>query len=120
MDESGTFSGHSSNSISVVGVLAIPDGKLPLVRKKYEKIRNNFRRKGEVKGRDLNEKEISDVITMLRRNQVIYEASVMDGGLSSKDSIINFKNKHTEILKRHLNGSDTPENIELKDIIYSI
>jgi hypothetical protein len=39
-DESGNFTGYQPGSIDVVGALAIPDANMPLLRKKYARIRN--------------------------------------------------------------------------------
>jgi hypothetical protein len=52
IDESGTFTGYQPGSISVVGALAIPDGNMPRLRKKYARIRKGLLTNGdEVKGR---------------------------------------------------------------------
>ncbi|MDD2706141.1 MAG: hypothetical protein PHU07_12535 [Acidocella sp.] len=118
MDESGTFSGGDANSISVVGGLAIPDGKLDVIRKKYAKIRKALPLdKGEVKGRALNEKQINDVVTMLTRNEVIYEATVTDRGLYSESDVIAFKNKHADAVTNRLDLFAEPDRTEVRAAI---
>jgi hypothetical protein len=50
----------------VVGGLAIPDGKLEFIKRKYAKVRLRFPfENGEVKGRLLNEHQVSEVVTLL-------------------------------------------------------
>lgn len=118
IDESGTFSGNEANSISVVGGLAIPDGKLDVIRKKYGKIRQALPLlDGEVKGRTLNEKQINDVVTMLTRNEVIYEASVTDRGLYPESSVIAFKREHADGLTDRLSLFAEPDRTEVRAAI---
>jgi hypothetical protein len=82
IDESGTFSGFHDGSINVVGTLAIPDAKLQFLEKKFAKVWARLPLdKGEVKGRLLNEDQIDEVVTLLARNEVVFEATVLDLGL---------------------------------------
>jgi len=79
IDESGTFSGFHPGSLGAVGALAILDRKLTLLEKKYSKIRQHLPRlNGEVKGKLLNENQISEVVSLLARNEVIFEVTVID------------------------------------------
>lgn len=67
IDESGTFIGHQPRSISVVGALAIPDGNLPRLKKKYARIRKSLLTgDGEVKGRDLDAGQIDRVVRLIK------------------------------------------------------
>ena len=52
IDESGSFSGFQTGSISVVGALVIPDVMMDNLAKGYAKLRANLpQENGEVKGR---------------------------------------------------------------------
>lgn len=95
IDESGSFSGFHKGSIGVVGALAIPDGKLPFLEKKFTKLRARLpKEKGEVKGRLLNEEQINDVVAFLARNEVIFEVTALDLGLHTEEEVKAYKLKH--------------------------
>ena len=97
IDESGSFSGFHAGSIGVVGALAIPDAKLDLLKKKYTKIRARFPlEKGEVKGRLLNEAQIDQVVTLLARNEVLFESTVIDLGIHTEKAVLAYKKQHGE------------------------
>ena len=81
IDESGIFSGQGDKALSVVGALCIPDKSLPKIIVKYLKIRSQLQPGGgEVKGKNLIERDVNRVIDILRRNEAIFEASVIDVG----------------------------------------
>jgi hypothetical protein len=70
IDESGSFTGYHGESLSVVGALAIPDGKLEFIKRKYAKMRSRLPlENGEVKGRLLNEQQVNAIVTLLARNE---------------------------------------------------
>ena len=95
--KAGSFTGYHDQSLSVVGALAIPDGKLDFIKQKYAKIRTLLPvENGEVKGRLLNEKQVSDVVTMLARNEVLFELTALYLGFHKESDIIAYKQKHTE------------------------
>jgi hypothetical protein len=74
IDESGSFSGFQTGSVGAVGALAVPDGKLAFIEKKYAKIRRRLPLfKGEVKGRLLNEMQVAEVVSLVARNAAIFE-----------------------------------------------
>ncbi|WP_288586636.1 hypothetical protein [uncultured Methylobacterium sp.] len=80
IDETGTFTGTGTSfAPSLVGALIIPDAKIDEVKRRYEKIRRRFRKeRGEVKGRLLNEEQVRAVVDMLRRNEVLFKAVMID------------------------------------------
>jgi len=79
IDESGTFTGYQPGSISVVGALAIPDGNMPRLRKKYARIRKGLLTNGdEVKGRDLNAAQINRVVRLIKDRDAIFEVTALD------------------------------------------
>ena len=97
IDESGSFTGYHDQSISVVGALAIPDGKLDLIKRKYAKIRARLPvEKGEVKGRLLNEQQVSDVVALLARNEVLFELTALDLGFHTEADLAAIKQKHAD------------------------
>jgi hypothetical protein len=97
IDESGSFTGYHTRSISAVGALAIPDGKLDFIEKKYAKIRTHLPiEKGQVKGRLLNEQQVNEVVTMLSRNNVLFEIAVVDLGFHNETDVQNYKQQHLD------------------------
>ena len=97
IDESGTFTGFHAGSISVVGALAIPNAKLEFLTKKFAKIRARLPlEKGQVKGRLLNEGQIDEVVTLLARNEVLFEVTALDLGLHTEDGVKAYKQEHGE------------------------
>ena len=66
----------------MVGALIIPDERKSEIERRYSKISQSFPRpNGEVKGKLLNEKQISTVIEMLIRSEVVFEATAFDTSL---------------------------------------
>ena len=97
IDESGSFTGYHDQSLSVVGALAIPNGKLDFIKRKYAKIRAHLPvDKGEVKGRLLNERQVNEVITMLARNEVLFELTAIDLGFQTEADVAAYQQKHAE------------------------
>ena len=106
IDESGTFkkANDKGYSISCVGTLVIPDWSSKRLFKKYEALRRSLPKikTGEVKGRLLNEQHVATVIDLLRRNNVLFEAILIDMNLQDSDELteqINqLKENHTHKL----------------------
>jgi hypothetical protein len=93
IDESGSFSGFQTGSVGAVGALAVPDGKLAFIEKKYAKIRRRLPLfKGEVKGRLLNEMQVAEVVSLVARNAAIFEVSILDLGLHTAEGVAAYKN----------------------------
>jgi hypothetical protein len=94
IDESGTFAGFHPGSISVVGALAIPDVMLENLTRKYSKFREQLpQENGEVKGRRLNEKQIEKVVTLLIRNEAVFEITALDLGLHKEAECREYQKK---------------------------
>lgn len=81
IDESGTFVFRQDRgpNISAVGALVIPSAEM----KGFERLYNRYRKslplsKGEVKGRELSESQVSGVCDILRKVGAIFEISVID------------------------------------------
>jgi hypothetical protein len=88
IDESGSFSGFHAGSLSVVGALVIPDVMMEKIGKKYAKFRDKLpQESGEVKGRLLNEKQVGKVVTLLVRNEALFEITALDLGLHQENAV---------------------------------
>ena len=82
IDESGVFSKseNRSYSISCIGALVIANCYYPELTNKYLEIRPSLPKdnKGEVKGKMLNEQQVSGIIDLLWRNDAFFEAVLID------------------------------------------
>jgi hypothetical protein len=85
IDESGSFSGFHSLSIGAVGALAVPDSKIAFIEQKYDRLRKKLPKlNGEVKGKLLDEQQVAEIVTLLARNEVIFEATIIDLGMHTQ------------------------------------
>ncbi|OCC02403.1 hypothetical protein BA190_24065 [Labrys sp. WJW] len=111
IDESGTFSGIGKrNSISLVGALVIPDHRMAKVILKYSKLRPSLpMHNGEVKGRLLGEHHYENIISILQRNEVIFEVVMMDGGMHVEADILAHKRSQEDAITQHLTEAHTAE-----------
>ena len=88
IDESGTFSSPGTAAVSAVGALVIPDRRLPYILRRYEKLRPLLpQEKGEVKGRLLSEAQVSQVVSLLKNKEAIFEIVTTDMELHSEEMI---------------------------------
>lgn len=80
IDESGTFRpGAAKSSVSVVGALIVPDYRAKVIESKYVKLRPGLpKERGEVKGKLLSECDVASVVTILERNQAVFEVVAID------------------------------------------
>ncbi len=110
IDESGSFTGYHERSISAVGALAIPSGRLGFIQKKYSKIRSRLpTEKGEVKGRLLNERQVAEVVTMLSRNNVLFEITVADLGFHDEAEVDRYKQQHLDGMLARVDRFASPD-----------
>lgn len=121
IDESGSFTGYHAHSISVVGALAIPDSKLDFIKKKYAKIRARLSlEKGEVKGRLLNEKQVAEVVTMLARNEVLFEIAVADLGFHTESNVTKYKKQHAEGMLARVDRFSAPDRQQVEEACHQM
>jgi hypothetical protein len=110
IDESGSFQvADKTPSPSVVGALIIPDHKLDELLVNYAKLRRKiWPRGGEVKGRQLSELHVAEVIKMLRCHSVLFEAVVVEMGMHTVDGL----KAHQASLADGLTRNLTPQHHE--------
>ena len=107
IDESGSFDVPKTNKWSVccIAALVIPDSQYVEIMRNFEALKCVWNAEGkEVKGKDINEREISSVIQMLGRYDVLFEATTIDMGLQSDDAI----GKHKETQAQNITKNLTP------------
>ena len=99
IDESGIFSNpaNQANYASCVAALAIPSSQRSDITKGFRRIKSSWKLgSGEIKGSKLGEAQISEVIQLLKRYEVIFDLVVMDLGLLSDAEITDFKLKSAD------------------------
>jgi hypothetical protein len=110
IDESGSFAGiGQKNAISCVGALTIPHGNLAQLQKLWIRLRAKLpKEKGETKGRLLNEDQVASVVDIIRRNQGLFEASVIDLGAHSEAGLIGHRKTLADALTAKLTPTHHP------------
>ena|SRR2546422_209073 len=81
IDESGTFVTPKADppTLSAVAALTIPDAECTKLEKRYSRLREGLpKQDGEVKGRDLQEHQVAQIIALLVSHQVLFEASIVE------------------------------------------
>lgn len=112
IDESGTFTGTGAKqpAVSVIGALVIASHRLPRLLEKYAKLRLALpKRKGEVKGSQLDEKQVAAVVELLRKNGALFFASMIDLGSHTAEEIANHRDKRSASLSGNLTDKHSKE-----------
>ncbi len=107
IDESGPFAVPKTEKWSVccIAALVIPDSHYVEIMKNFEALKSVWDAEGkEVKGKELDEREISSVIQLLGRYDVLFEATTIDMGLQRDDAI----GRHKEIQAQNITKNLTP------------
>jgi hypothetical protein len=95
IDETGSFSGVGSPpAISLVGALIVPDSRVGSLERKYAKLRPTLPQdNGEVKGRLMTESQVAKVVSLLFEHSAIFEATCIDLGTHSKQTLEDYQRK---------------------------
>lgn len=90
--------------------MVLPDARLNKIFAKYNRIRSQLpQRKGEVKGSMLNERQVVAVIEILRRNEAIFAASMIDMGVHDIATIERHQAEGISSLGANLTNGHLPE-----------
>jgi hypothetical protein len=114
LDESGSFVVPElpRSSISAMGALAIPACFQPAIWKRYRRMRVHLpTENGEVKGRLLNEGQISGVVNMLAATPAIFDITAMDTGMETRDAVQKHRDRHAEKLRQSVGPKHRPSMI---------
>jgi hypothetical protein len=95
IDETGSFSGVGSPpAISLVGALIVPDSRMGSLERTYAKLRPTLPQdNGEVKGRLMTESQVAKVVSLLFEHSAIFEATCIDLGTHSKQTLEDYQRK---------------------------
>jgi hypothetical protein len=105
IDESGPFAGIGEfPSVSVIGALIMPDARLQSLDKHYKNLRANLPKdkKGEVKGRLLNEQQVENSVSILFAESALFEGAVIDMGIHTEDGLRAFQAQQAEKMTANL------------------
>lgn len=112
IDESGIFSNPANKDsyASCVGALAIPSSQRSDIIKDFRRLISTWKLGiPEIKGSKLGEAQISDVIRMLKRYEVIFDLVVMDLGLLTDAEITDFKLQSADGITKNLTPEHHPD-----------
>lgn len=111
IDESGTFSlSQKSESVSVVGALVLPTGKMPYFEKLYRNLRRDLPVEGrEVKGRKLSEQHVSAVVGLVHRCGGLLETVAIDVGDHEEQGLQDHKRGQELGITNRLPANARPE-----------
>jgi len=89
LDESGGFvvPAQPKLKIAAVGALVIPDEQLASVSAEFTRLLRQFGATRELKGSELTENQARGVISMLRNYDVVFDASAIDIGHETAESL---------------------------------
>lgn len=117
IDESGSFviPDITKTKVSSVTSLIVPSQYIDDVKSRFVVLRQSWKMGDEVKGSQLTEKQVSDVIKLLRNYDVLVDIVCLDVGLHTASGVSQFKStqagkivenvteQHHESLVTHLN-----------------
>jgi hypothetical protein len=111
IDESGTFAlAERGSSIGAVGALVVTEGQLPVLERRYAKLRSQLpTHKGEVKGRLMDETSVARVVELARRMGLVFEITVLDIAESSADKMQSHRLDQCEGLTKNLTAAHNPQ-----------
>ena len=114
IDESGIFANPNSRSkaLSCVGGLVIPTCFVDKVLSTFTDLRNSWLGStGEIKGSQLNEEQVSSVVELLKRYDVIFKVGAIDLALHKPEDIANWRKKQEQKITENLNDKFHPQLI---------
>lgn len=104
IDESGNFMIPDSkrSRVSSITSLVIPDKHLDGVTNSYSSLKNKWGCDGEIKGSNLTEKQISDIIALLRSYDVLVDVTWLNVGHHTKKGVDEYKQVQANKLLEHV------------------
>lgn len=111
IDESGVFAVSSKMpSPSVVGALVLPDHRLDEIYARYAKLRAKiWKRGGEVKGKNLDEKAVGAVVDILRRNGALFDAVVVEMAMHTEAGLAEHRAGLVSAMMKNVTDDSHPD-----------
>lgn len=109
IDESGTFALSDQSSISAVGSLVVPSYRMADFERLYARLRKTLpKHKGEVKGRLLDEGQVTQVAGLVRRMEGIFDVVLVDMAMHSRDALEVHRANQAVAITAHLTEAHHP------------
>lgn len=115
VDEAGSFvvPGNKANSISCVGALIIPESLEADIFASFQQIKIDLGfGTEEIKGRCLNESQIAEIISFLRRYDIIFEVAAIDMALHTDNDITRHKSLQAARVTENIPAGLNPKFID--------
>ena len=115
IDESGPFITPQTGkwSVSCLGALVIPESVYAQVLQDFISLKRHWKAEDvEIKGKDLGEAEVSSVIKLLNKYDVLFEATTIDLGLQSEKGIGLHKEAQAQAVTAQLTAAHNPSLVE--------
>jgi hypothetical protein len=122
IDESGSFvvPSRGGRSVCCVAALVVPESNYLKIVREFEILKAEWGEEGsEVKGRDLGEREIAGLITLLNKFDVLLEVVVIDMGLHTCAGIAAHKARQVERIMDNITSSRRRELIDSLKLLQS-
>ncbi len=111
VDEAGTFSVARGRkwSISCIGSLVITEKDTTEILSKFKKLRQGWgSNAGEIKGSNLNEPEISSVITFLSGYDLIFQVTAVDMRMQYSEGLTKHRMNQAKRITKHITKNHKP------------
>ncbi|HXB26493.1 MAG TPA: DUF3800 domain-containing protein [Gemmatimonadaceae bacterium] len=121
IDESGSFirPGKGGRRASCIAALIVPSAEVNNLGEAFARLRRQFAGAsgGELKGSQLTERQVAQVISLLRASDVVLETCVIDMGGQDLSEITQFKEHQAQLLFEHVTEDANPGFIaDLKNL----
>lgn len=111
IDESGIFANpnQTTMSVSCVGGVVIPERAISRVFNRYRRLLFSWGKHGtEVKGKDLDEPQVAQVVAMLSKEQLFFVCNLIDMGLHPESLVTQHKGKQADKVVETVNAETHP------------
>ena len=117
IDESGVFvcpDDSTQPSISAVGALVVPQRTEDAMLAQFVRLKRKWgvAADEEIKGSSLNEKQVHDAITIVRRNEGTFDATVIDMSIENSEGITEHKLQQANLLTASLTDEYKPQLVQ--------
>lgn len=115
IDESGTFTVPTvqKRSVSCVAALILPSSENDEILEEFDEMRSRWLPGlpvgAEIKGSQLSEVQVAEVITFLRSHDVLVEIVMIDTGIHTQQQITDVRMEQADAITRHITPEYPPD-----------
>jgi hypothetical protein len=111
IDETGAFQVPTRpHQLSCVAAVVVPEGVVRTLFCKFRKLAKSWRTSGEVKGSQLNESQMDDVVRLVRRFDILLMVVAIDMGLHSDAGVSSHREAQAAKIRSRI-LTDTPTHV---------